>query len=288
MSAAASLTAIVTAYKRVEQTLSTIDVLRGCDPPPAEIRVHVDAGGADCAAAIRQKFPDVLVTLSDVQVGPGGGRNRLIAESRHDIVASFDDDAYPMDRDYFARVLALFERHPDASLITAHVYHPEEAAAPAKDSSWWAADFSGGACAYRKSAFAKLGGYVPIPLAYGMEEVDLALRLHAAGGRVLHTEWLRVFHDTDRGRHAEPAVTAATISNLALLAYLRYPIWLWGIGAVQCANRILWLLRNGRRQGIATGLLQIPSELLRYRRFVDRVPARAVRSYFTLRRSAHV
>lgn len=288
MSDAAPLTAIVTAFRRIDQTISTIETLRSTDPPPSEIRVHVDAGGDECAAAIRRRFPDVHVTLSGVQVGPGGGRNRLITESRHDIVASFDDDAYPMDRDYFARVLALFARHPEASLITARVYHPGETVQPAGDDSAWTADFSGGACAYRKGAFARLGGYVPIPLAYGMEEVDLALRLHAAGGRVLHTEWLRVFHDTDRGRHAEPTVTAATISNLALLAYLRYPIWLWGIGALQCANRILWLLRHGRRQGIATGLLQIPSELIRYRRFVDRVPARAVRSYFKLRRSGHV
>jgi GT2 family glycosyltransferase len=288
MTAAAPLTAIVTAFKRVDQTLSTIETLRASDPPPAEIRVHVDAGGDDCAAAIRRTFPDVHVTLSDVQVGPGGGRNRLIGDSHHDIVASFDDDAYPMDRDYFARVLELFTRYPDASLITARVYHPGEPVEPAQDASHWAADFSGGACAYRKSAFAKLGGYVPIPLAYGMEEVDLALRLHAIGGRVLQTEWMRVFHDTDRGRHAEPQVTAATISNLALLAYLRYPIWLWGIGVVQCANRILWLLRHGRHRGIVAGVMQIPSELWRYRRFVDRVPAHVVRSYFTLRRSGHV
>ena len=288
MSAAAPVTAIVTAFKRIDQTLSTIDTLRASDPPPAEIRVRVDAGGNECAAAIRRKFPDVPVTLSDTQVGPGGGRNRLLAESSHDIVASFDDDAYPMDRDYFARVLSLFARYPDASVITARVFHPGEPVKAAVDESSWTADFSGGACAYRKSTFAKLGGYVPIPLAYGMEEVDLALRLHAIGGRVLQTEWLRVFHDTDRNRHAEPSVTAATISNLALLAYLRYPLWLWGIGVVQVANRILWLLRHGRHRGIATGLCQIPSELIRYRRFVDRVPAQFVRSYFTLRRSGHV
>ena len=36
------------------------------------------------------------------------------------------------------------------------------------------ADFSGGGCAYRKTRYLEIGGYVPIPTAYGMEEVDLA------------------------------------------------------------------------------------------------------------------
>ena len=95
---------------------------------------------------------------------------------------------------------------------------------------------------------------MPLRDAYNMEEVDFALRLHARGGKVLGTQWLRVFHDTDRARHADPAVTAASIANLALLAFLRYPVHLWTIGAAQCANRIQWL------------------------------PSAAIRSYFALRR----
>ena len=60
-----------------------------------------------------------------------------------------------------------------------------------------------GACVYRRSAFLEAGGYVPLPVAYGMEEVDLALRLHSRGGKILTTPWLRVFHNTDLKRHAE-------------------------------------------------------------------------------------
>jgi len=285
---AAPVTAIVTAFQRTRQTLVTLERIASSVPPPAEILVHVDAGGGECAAAIRDAFPNVAVTLSEIQVGPGGARNRLIANATQPLVASFDDDSYPIDRDYFARVVGLFARHPEATVVAGHYYHSGDVVGPASDGTRWVADFVGGGCAYRKSDFEKAGGYVPIPLAYGMEEVDLSLRLHAAGARILGAPQLRVFHDTDRARHADARITAATISNLALLAYLRYPVWLWGIGVAQCANRILWLLKHGRRKGIVNGLARIPSEIIRYRRYARRVPGRAVMSYLALRRQDHV
>src|SRR5678815_5069799 len=118
-----------------------------------------------------------------------------------------------------------------------------------------------------------------------MEEVDLALRLHARGGRILTTPWLRVFHNTDLRHHADPCVTASSIANLALLAYLRYPVSLWTIGVGQCANRLLWLLRHGRRRGILKGVTMIPSHLRAHHRYRLPLSSRAVRSYLALRRA---
>ena len=280
----AAITAIVTAHRRIEATLTTLDRIIGCVPAPDEILVHVDGNETACANAIAKAHPDVRVLVSQANVGPGGGRNRLMAEARHALVASFDDDAYPMDRDYFARLAGIFERFADAAIVTARVFHVDEAIEPASHEARWVADFSGGASAYRKATFDKVGGYVPVPLAYGMEEVDLALRLHAIGGRILETRWLRVFHDTDRKRHADPAVTAATISNIAVLTSLRYPATLWPVGVWQCLNRVKWLVTHGRHAGVLTGLFRIPSEINRYRHHRGTLPTRAVRSYLHLRR----
>ena len=279
-----AVTAIVTAYQRVDQTLTTLLKLSSCEPPPDEIIVHVDGNHTECSAAIRTAWPSVRVLVSTSQLGPGGGRNALIAAATHPIVASFDDDSYPLDQDYFARVSELFDRCPEASLIGADVYHLGEAVEPAARAAEWAADFCGAGCAFRRIAFLRTGGYVALPVAYGMEEVDLALRLHSQGGRILHTAWLRVFHDTDRARHADPEVTAASIANIALLTFLRYPISLWPLGLGQCLNRIHWLLRNGRHRGIATGIARIPSHLLKHRRYRSRLSPKAVRSYLELRR----
>lgn len=280
----APITAIITAYRRIDSVLETIARVQRCDPAPAEILVHVDGNERATVAAIAAAYPSITVLLSEHPVGPGGARNRLMASATQALVASFDDDAYPMDADYFSRVLTLFRTFPEAAIITGRVFHLDETVTPAVGDARWAADFAGGASSYRASVFAGLGGYVPVPMAYGMEEVDLALRLHASGGRILETGWLRIFHDTDRKRHAEPAVTAATISNLAVLASLRYPPSLWPVGAAQCLNRVRWLLTHGRSSGVLRGLLQIPREVHHYRDYRRTLPSAAIRSYLRLRR----
>jgi GT2 family glycosyltransferase len=279
------ISAIVTAYERIDQTLATLRVLQSCIPLPAEILVHVDADQVKCEQAINREFPDVRVLRSRDQVGPGGGRNKLMDAAQFDFVASFDDDSYPIDSDYFERALMLFEQFPEASVICAALYHMGEPIGLDDRSAQWTADFSGGACIYRRSAFLEAGGYVPLSVAYGMEEVDLALRLHSRGGKVLSTPWLRVFHNTDLKRHADPRVTAGSIANLALLAYLRYPVSLWAIGAGQCVNRFLWLLRHGRRRGIVKGFAMIPSHIRANQRYRLRLSRTAVRSYLALRRT---
>ena len=280
----APVTAIVTAHRRIEQLFVTLEKLRACIPPPAEIIVHVDGGNDACATAVRDRYPAIGVIVSRTHIGPGGGRNHLVQAAGQPLIASFDDDSYPIDGDFFARVSALFVEFPDAWVVAAHVYHVNERIVPPQRIAEWAADFTGCGCAYRRDRYLEVGGYVPLPDAYNMEEVDFALRLHAKGKKVLGTPWLRVFHDTDRARHADPAVTAASIANLALLAFLRYPIHLWTIGAAQCANRIQWLLRNGRHRGVLTGLANIPSRLWSNRHRRQPLPSAAVLSYFALRR----
>jgi GT2 family glycosyltransferase len=279
------ISAIVTAYERIEQTLATLSTLQSCTPPPDEVLVHVDANRRDCRESIREAFPSVRVLLSEDRVGPGGGRNKLVDAARFEFVASFDDDSYPIDSDYFARAAKLFEQFPDAAVICAALYHAGEPIGLDERSAQWTADFSGGACIYRRQAFLDAGGYVPLPVAYGMEEVDLAIRLHAHGARILTTRWLRVFHNTNLERHADPRVTAGSIANVALLAYLRYPATLWVVGVGQCANRLLWLLRHGRRRGILTGVTMIPAHLWANHHYRLPVSKQVVRSYLALRRA---
>jgi len=280
----AQITAIVTAYQRIEKTLVTLENLRACRPAPEEILVHVDGNQTQCEKAICRAFPEIKIIVSQESVGPGGGRNKLVAAARHEFVASFDDDSFPIDADYFARVQRLFEQFPDASVLGAAFY---ERGQPIAGDAWeaaWVSDFCGCACAYRRAAFLATAGYVPLPVAYGMEEVDLALRLHARGGRILRTPWLRVFHDTDLKHHANPKLTAGAVANVALLAYLRYPPLLWAVGLAQFLNCILWLVRHRRWHGIASGICSVPGYLGRHSVYRATVPAASVKTFLQLRR----
>ncbi len=49
-----SISAIVTAYERVDQTLATLRVIQSCMPAPDEMLVHVDANQMECEKAIRE------------------------------------------------------------------------------------------------------------------------------------------------------------------------------------------------------------------------------------------
>jgi GT2 family glycosyltransferase len=278
------VTAIMTAYRRVDAAIETLGRIRQCEPQPAEILVHVDGGERACAAAVERAFPDIRVLVSDSHVGPGGGRNKLIAAATHPIVASFDDDSYPIDRDYFARLRQVFAEFPEAWVVDAHVSQLNQPIEPDADHSEWVADFSGGGCAYDRARVLQVGGFVPLPAAYGMEEVDLGLRLHAMSGRVLRSRRLRVFHNTDLARHADASVTAASIVNIALLTYLRYPRWLWAVGAAQCVKRIGWLMSRRRFSGLLSGVAGIPAVIARHRGERAPVTSRALRSYWSLRR----
>lgn len=279
-----NITAIVTAYNRIGQTLETLRRIRQCDPFPDELIVHVDGQQAVCAEAIRNACPCAKVITSSESVGPGGGRNKLIAASRNELVASFDDDSYPVDLDYFRRVRTLSDRFPEACILGAAIYHRGEAIAPANDNARWAADFVGCGCVYRRSMFLNTSGYVPLPTAYGMEEVDLALRLLASGKKILNSTYLRVYHATELQHHREPRVVSASIANLALLAFLRYPIPLWPLGMAQCLNRIRWLVLHKRFGGILSGIFMIPSHLWLRRHLRRPLDRSAVQSYRELRR----
>ena len=278
------VTAIVTAYKRVEQTLKSLGKLEACMPRADEIIVHVDGNQTACAEAIRRTFPGIRILVSGDSIGPGGGRNKLVAEARNEIVASFDDDSYPLDADYFGRVMAMFTRFPEASILSAAIYHQGETIQLASETVEWVADFIGCGCVYRRHAFLQTSGYVPLAVAYGMEEVDIALRFLAEDKKILKTAWLRVFHDTRLQHHSNPEIVAASIANLALLAFLRYPISMWPLGAAQCLKRIQFLVKRGRLNGILHGVWMIPAYVWSRRQLRQPLRRATVNSFLNLRR----
>jgi len=46
------ISAIVTAYERIDQTLNTLRIIEACDPKPDELLVHVDANRVEVERAI--------------------------------------------------------------------------------------------------------------------------------------------------------------------------------------------------------------------------------------------
>jgi GT2 family glycosyltransferase len=275
---------IIPTFERTEKILETLAHISTCNPVPDEVLVHIEFGDPHSGPVIASEFPHVRQFTSNVRLGPGGGRNRLMREVKNEIVVSLDDDSYPLDADFFPAAAAAIERHPEAGVIAMNIIHDDEPVIERKRAARPVADFVGCGCIYRRSAFRDTSGYVPVQPAYGVEEADLALQLLDAGWTIVHDDDLRVRHATSRSHQASAAITAAHISNVALLAYLRYPLRYWPLGLAHVANRIFWSLRNHRHAGIGAGIAAIPGKIWRFRALRRPVTPGTMRKVKRLRR----
>lgn len=278
------LSVIIPTFRRQRQLLFTLERLKGCSPVPGEIIVHVDGGDNVSAGAVLSTFGDARLLESLETLGPGGSRNRLLTAASSEIVVSLDDDSFPIDPDFFTAVVRAVERHPNAGVIAMTIIHDGEPLIERCARAHPVSDFVGCGCVYRKDAFLSMRGYVPVQPAYGVEEADMALQFIDAGWDIVHDHDLRVRHATTRSHQASAMVTAAHISNLALLAFLRYPISYWPLGLLQVVSRIIWSVRNGRTTGILRGLAAIPVKFWRFKNYRKPVSAATMRKVRRLRR----
>jgi GT2 family glycosyltransferase len=283
MSHPAPVTVGIPTYARGTRVFETLQRILACTPPPAEIIVHVDASDGSLEQQIAERFTGVHFLSSVKRIGPGGGRDRCLRAASQPYFASFDDDSWPLDADYFARVVTHFSHSTDIGGLAACISLGNEIAPPASPITRKVQDYPGCGHALRVDAYRNISGYVDRSVAYGLEEVDVSLQLSAAGWLLLNCADLRVFHDTTLVYQPRPDITAASIENAALLVWLRYPVSLWPLGMLQYTNTIRSMLISRGMAGIAAGIWRTPIELWRHRRLRRPLSSMAVRSYLRLR-----
>lgn len=268
MSPDLQISAVIPTWRRSASLRQALDRILTCLPAPAEVLVHIDAEDAEAAPLLEREFYGKVTWFqSETTQGPGGGRNLLLQRSKCPLVASFDDDSWPLDADFFATAAGLMEANPQAGVLAGRVTLRGETPVVKSEDMLPVASFEGCACVYRRDAFLATRGFLPLRHAYGMEEVDVALQLMDAGWSILRASSLRVFHDSALQHHVSPEINAAHISNTALLACLRYPVRYWPLGALQVLNRVRYSLEMGRLRGVLKGLLAIPFVVGKYRAF---------------------
>jgi GT2 family glycosyltransferase len=279
MKTTAPVTVIIPTYNRGMKVLSVLEKIRLCDPAPAAVIIHIDLSDGKLESELKERFPDVAVLTSSVRLGPGGGRHRCLLACKTPFAVSFDDDSYPVDGDFFATVERLFLEHPHAALLEANVWHRSEAELPRATSLAPIATYIGCGYAIRLDVYRQMRGYLNRPVPYGMEELDLSLQLFVSGSEMMRTGELRVFHDTDLKHHHSTEITRGSIMNVALYAFLHYPMMASGLAMLQLGNKIAYCVRRGRIGGIIPGLLQIPPDCWRNRMYRKPVPWKTLQRY---------
>ena len=282
---------VIPTFNRPESLSKCLEKLLNCDPLPQEILVHVDAGDLTTEPKLKPIFGDQVTWLhSTTNQGPGGGRNKLIKAAKYPIIASFDDDSWPISPNYFQVALDTFTRYPQAAVISAQeIRRNSQSNQPNQlesDRVQEVSCFQNCACLIRKEAFMQTAGYIPLRYAYGMEEADVALQILDKGWQIIEVPDLQVFHDTQLEHHASPEVNAAHIANTALLAYLRYPVSYSVLGILQVLNRLRYACSQGRWHGILKGLLLIPKLFYKYRNQRKPVTSQTIQSSRKLARSS--
>jgi GT2 family glycosyltransferase len=261
----------------------TLERVLDCDPGPAEIIVHVDEANGQLERELIARFPEIRILSSPNRVGPGGGRNRCIRAAKQPLFASFDDDSWPVDRDYFAELQSLFAQHPPAAVLAATVYHPYQVQPERCGQVKLAADYTGCGYAIRVEAYKQTTGHIDRACPYGIEEIDIAMQLHALDWKILECGSLRVFHATQLSHHSSADIVAGAVQNVALQAFLRYPVTLWPRALLQVTNKVADMIKRRRFAGLGEGLCGIPATLRHYSSFRRELPAAKIRSFLRSR-----
>ena len=285
------IAAIIPTYKRIDALRKSLQRIKSCSPAPDEIIVHVDANDNETAEWLALNHPDVVRLSSDTPMGPGGGRNKLIRKSSCKFIASFDDDSWPTHDNFFAEAVSILNSHKQVSLVGCKIIEGDllESQSPEPDGIIQASSFVGCGCVFRRDDVIAAGSYVPMQFAYGMEELDVGLRMLETGMTLAYSSRLEVFHDCNRAaKHSLTKNNACQITNTALLPFLRYPLRYWPYALLQVANRVKFCLVTGRYAGIISGLLRIPYKCWQYRSHRSPVSKETIHRFLKLRRGGPI
>jgi GT2 family glycosyltransferase len=217
------------------------------DQAGAAVETVVVANGAELAGLPAQ----VKTVLLPGNVGIPAGRNAGAATCTGDVILFLDDDGWYGSRDLAAHVRRRFAADPSLAVLSFRVRDPEGGAGqrrhvprlragdPGRSSA--VTTFLGGACAIRRDAYARAGGY-PAGFFYAHEETDLAWRLLDAGYRLEYDAAAEMFHPAVLpGRHAQ--FFRLNARNRVLLARRNLP---WPVAIAYLFDWIVLMLVRER------------------------------------------
>lgn len=191
-----SLAISIATHNRVPDLRRTLDAIRGLCPAPDEIIVCADGCTDDTAEVVRRDYPEVTLLENKVSAGSIGSRDRIMRVAKSDLVLSLDDDSYPVEPDFIAKVEDLFRREKDVAVAyfpQRSDEFPESLTATDFGSQKEIGSFANSGAVFRRSTYLQLQGY-PTFFFHAYEEPDYALQVFAAGERVIYFPELTIRH----------------------------------------------------------------------------------------------
>jgi len=166
--------------------------------------VVLDIGSTDATPSLKRRFPQIRWQRIEERIGIPESRNRLMSNTDATYYFSLDDDAWFLERDEISLGVEYLETHRECAAIAYDILLPGSVPMPSRERPREISLFIGCGHLLRLSDVSLAGFYAPNPTVYGgSEELDLCMRLFAAGKRIVFLPGVHVWHERSAvGRNA--------------------------------------------------------------------------------------
>lgn len=266
---------MITTRNRREELRRTLSNVQQLKPQPNEILICADGCTDNTQEMVRSEFPNCILIENEQVRGSVFSRDRLIRLAKSDIVMSLDDDSYPIDHDFFARLKELFAQYGQAAVISfPEIRNNGVFAHPTKSPSspgHLVSAYANCAAAMRRGVYLRSQGF-PIFFDHMYEEPDFALQCYALGYQVWFRPSVRIRHHVTSAHRKEIGRHHLNARNELWSVLMRCPFpqvipvalfRIWRQFQYACREGVMWAISEPRWW--TSALRGIP-QCIRYRR----------------------
>ncbi|WP_342597484.1 glycosyltransferase [Cyanobacterium aponinum UTEX 3222] len=179
-----STTIVIPTYNRCEDLERTCQKIKELDPPPDRVIICLDGCTDNSEIMLRQNFPSFDIIKNDSPQGSIASRDKAFSLVETDFILSLDDDSYPLDSDFIAKIPELFTKYPEAGVITFPEIRNNNLPASEKLSpsspGCYVRDFPLCAAILQRKLYGTVAQY-PAFFSHAYAESDYSLQLHSFG-----------------------------------------------------------------------------------------------------------
>jgi GT2 family glycosyltransferase len=186
----------IATHNRIDELRRTLAVVGKLRPQPDELLICADGCKDGTAEFIREQYPNAKLIEQEPAQGSIRSRIELMRAAASDVVISLDDDSYPMDSDFIARVRELFASKPHAAVASFPQRtdeFPETLTVADFGRNRYVANYVNAAAAFRRSVYMELEGW-PAEFEHAYDESDYTLQCLAAGYAVYYDAGIVIRH----------------------------------------------------------------------------------------------
>src|SRR5215471_13326633 len=177
-------TIVIPTHNRCNDLELTCERISTLDPGPDSVIVVLDGCTDGSREMLLHRFSSFRVLENPVCLGSIPSRDRAFEMVTSDLIVSLDDDSYPLDADFLAKVSDLFRVHPEAAVMTFPALFPDgrhqSADMGPNSKARYVPTYPGCSAVLRRDLYGSVARYAAI-LFHNYEEPDFSLQCYGAG-----------------------------------------------------------------------------------------------------------